>query len=266
MGDDWPDLPLLARAAFACAPPDAHVEVRALASTTSPPRAGGHGAARECCDLLLIATGRYAELLRGPLHTLDATSLTEGAADVPPAARPLTASTSASPAREPRRRQPWHARLLDLGLGVPAAGADGAAGASAPGGWSQAPAGRAPPAPAPPRHEPDYTMTRFMVQRFGADGALRTQIEGDAAAPLSRHDTLEIDNARIRAVARRRPRHAAPPRRRALANGDGSEVQLLGDAQVVRGRHDKEEAIDFRGEFLHAFRNIERVRSHLPVT
>ena len=31
MGDDWPDLPLMARAAFACAPPNGHVEVRAAA-------------------------------------------------------------------------------------------------------------------------------------------------------------------------------------------------------------------------------------------
>lgn len=70
MGDDWPDLPLLARAGFACAPPNAHVEVRALVDhVTSAP--GGFGAARECCDLLLTAAGRYAELLRTDLTTLD---------------------------------------------------------------------------------------------------------------------------------------------------------------------------------------------------
>jgi len=70
MGDDWPDLPILRRAAFACAPPHAHVEVRALAHHVTE-AAAGHGAAREFCDLLLIASGRYAELLRGPLFTLD---------------------------------------------------------------------------------------------------------------------------------------------------------------------------------------------------
>ena len=49
----------------------AHVEVRALADyVTALP--GGLGAAREFCDLLLIAAGRYAELLSGPLATLDA--------------------------------------------------------------------------------------------------------------------------------------------------------------------------------------------------
>ncbi len=56
-----------------------------------------------------------------------------------------------------------------------------------------------------------------------------------------------------------------PAARRALANGDGSEVQLIGDAHVVRPARGKEEAIDFRSEFLQAFRNLERVRSQVPV-
>jgi 3-deoxy-D-manno-octulosonate 8-phosphate phosphatase (KDO 8-P phosphatase) len=79
MGDDWPDLPLMARAAFACAPPQAHAEVRARAHHVTA-AAGGYGAARECCDLLLCAAGRYAELLAGHLTTLDGTARAKGAA------------------------------------------------------------------------------------------------------------------------------------------------------------------------------------------
>jgi 3-deoxy-D-manno-octulosonate 8-phosphate phosphatase (KDO 8-P phosphatase) len=71
MGDDWPDLPLLTRAAFACAPANAHAEVRAIADHVTR-ACGGDGAARECCDLLLMAAGRYAQLLDGHLITLDA--------------------------------------------------------------------------------------------------------------------------------------------------------------------------------------------------
>jgi 3-deoxy-D-manno-octulosonate 8-phosphate phosphatase (KDO 8-P phosphatase) len=70
MGDDWPDLPLFAQAGFACAPPNAHAEVRAAAHHVTSAR-GGQGAARECCDLLLMASGRYAALLQGHLTTLD---------------------------------------------------------------------------------------------------------------------------------------------------------------------------------------------------
>ncbi|MDO5652714.1 MAG: HAD hydrolase family protein, partial [Brachymonas sp.] len=63
MGDDWPDLPLLAHAAFAAAPPNAHAEVLAQADYVSQ-RAGGAGAVREVCDLLLQATGHYSALLQ----------------------------------------------------------------------------------------------------------------------------------------------------------------------------------------------------------
>lgn len=73
MGDDWPDLPLLTRCGFAVAPANAHPEVKAVADHVSP-LVGGHGAARECCDLLLWATGRYEALLRGHLQTLDTNS------------------------------------------------------------------------------------------------------------------------------------------------------------------------------------------------
>ncbi|HUP09707.1 MAG TPA: HAD hydrolase family protein [Caldimonas sp.] len=71
MGDDWPDLPLLARAAFACVPPGGHAEVRAIADHVTRASAGD-GAVRECCDLLLMAAGCYAELLQAGLGTLDA--------------------------------------------------------------------------------------------------------------------------------------------------------------------------------------------------
>ncbi|WHZ09945.1 MAG: 3-deoxy-D-manno-octulosonate 8-phosphate phosphatase [Burkholderiaceae bacterium] len=62
IGDDWPDLPLLMRCAFACAPPNAHAEVRAIAHHVTCARAGD-GAAREFCDLLLVAGGHYRVLL-----------------------------------------------------------------------------------------------------------------------------------------------------------------------------------------------------------
>ena len=62
IGDDWPDLPVLRRCAFAAAPANAHAEVKAVAHHVTA-AAGGHGAAREFCDLLLVASGRYAALL-----------------------------------------------------------------------------------------------------------------------------------------------------------------------------------------------------------
>jgi 3-deoxy-D-manno-octulosonate 8-phosphate phosphatase (KDO 8-P phosphatase) len=73
IGDDWPDLPLMSRAGFAAAPPGAHAEARAVAHYVTQ-AAAGYGAAREFCDLLLMAAGRYARLLAEHHDTLDGTS------------------------------------------------------------------------------------------------------------------------------------------------------------------------------------------------
>jgi len=62
MGDDWPDLPVMQRAALSCAPLNAHAQALALAHFVTS-RQGGFGAAREFCDLLVVASGHYATLL-----------------------------------------------------------------------------------------------------------------------------------------------------------------------------------------------------------
>ncbi len=63
MGDDWPDLPMMSRCAFAGAPANAHAEVKARADYVTQ-ASGGAGAVREFCDLLLVASGQYARLLQ----------------------------------------------------------------------------------------------------------------------------------------------------------------------------------------------------------
>jgi 3-deoxy-D-manno-octulosonate 8-phosphate phosphatase (KDO 8-P phosphatase) len=62
IGDDWPDLPVMQCAAFACAPANAHAQAKAIAHHITAER-GGEGAARAFCDLLLVAGGHYAALL-----------------------------------------------------------------------------------------------------------------------------------------------------------------------------------------------------------
>ena len=63
MGDDWLDLPLLARVGLAAAPADAVAEVRQRVHYVTG-RSGGHGAVRELCELILEARGELAVLLR----------------------------------------------------------------------------------------------------------------------------------------------------------------------------------------------------------
>jgi lipopolysaccharide export system protein LptC len=117
---------------------------------------------------------------------------------------------------------------------------------------------------AAPRHEPDYTMQGFTMQRFDAGGRLRVQVHGAQMRHYPDTDTLEVDNVTIRALSPAGSvTHASA--QRALSNGDASEVQLFGGARVVRDAIGNAPPIEFDGEFLHAFLATERVRSHLPV-
>ena len=124
---------------------------------------------------------------------------------------------------------------------------------------------RGPEAPATaPRHVPDYTMQHFTLQRFAADGTLRLNIEGNVMRHYPDTDTVEIDDARLHGYAAD-GRVTDAIARRAISNSDGSEVQLLGGARVIIHDRDGSDPVQFDGEFLHAFLNTERVRSHLPV-
>jgi lipopolysaccharide export system protein LptC len=114
-----------------------------------------------------------------------------------------------------------------------------------------------------PRSDPDYTLKNFTVERFAKDGRLKLRIQGDALRHYPDTERTEIDGASIRAIA---PdgRATVARARMAVTNRDGSEVQLLGGARVT-GVGRGGEPIEFEGEFLHAFLNTERLRSHLPV-
>jgi lipopolysaccharide export system protein LptC len=126
-----------------------------------------------------------------------------------------------------------------------------------------------PPAAEEARHEVDYFMQNFTLKSFDEAGKLKSQINGSQARHFPDTDILEIDQVRIRSID---PKNlvVTATAARAYANGDGSEVQLTGHAQVLRqaslnpgGRESP--SLEFRGEFLHVFLNEERLQSHLPV-
>ncbi len=162
-----------------------------------------------------------------------------------------------------RRRAPWHLRLRDLlSAYLPLLLMTLLALATwwlvrhtpSAGGVEEAPAGRI---------DPDYTMTQFAIERFDADGRMKVRIEGDRLRHFPATDRLEAEGVRIRAVS---PdgRVTLASAQRAISNGDGSEVQLVGGARVVSD-DGSGVTLEMSGEFLHAFLATERVRSHLPV-
>ncbi|MGB8507316.1 MAG: HAD hydrolase family protein [Pyrinomonadaceae bacterium] len=63
VGDDVTDIPLMHRCGFAVAVADAVAETRAAAHYVTT-GAGGYGAIREVCELILKAQGRWAELIK----------------------------------------------------------------------------------------------------------------------------------------------------------------------------------------------------------
>lgn len=118
-------------------------------------------------------------------------------------------------------------------------------------------------------HEPDYFMRNFSVKTFDANGRLRSDIRGEHAWHYPDTDTLEIQKAHIRSL-NEQGHVTVSTANRALSNADGSEVQLFGNAVVVREAVKDANGrllphLELRSEFLHAYSNVERVRSHLPV-
>ena len=118
-------------------------------------------------------------------------------------------------------------------------------------------------------HDPDYFMKNFSVKTFDATGRLKSEVAGAGARHFPDTDTLEIDQVRIRSFNELGQLTIATANR-AVSNADGSEVQLFGNALVVRdavqGQTGKNTPrLEFRGEFLHAFMNTEQVKSDQPV-
>lgn len=118
-------------------------------------------------------------------------------------------------------------------------------------------------------HEPDYFMQGFSVRTFDATGRIRTEVFGDKARHYPDTLWMEIDGIRIRSFDTQ-GRVTTATANRGLTNEDNSEVQLLGNAVVVREAEVSKRAnaaprMEYRGEFLHAFMTTEKVKSHKPV-
>lgn len=121
----------------------------------------------------------------------------------------------------------------------------------------------------PPTHDADYFMHQFSLRTFDPAGRLKTELLGVQIRHFPDTDTLEIDQVHLRSYDDL-GRLTVATADRGLSNGDGSEVQLMGNAVVVReasvGAGGKlEPRLELRSDFLHAITDTERVKTHLPV-
>jgi lipopolysaccharide export system protein LptC len=132
-----------------------------------------------------------------------------------------------------------------------------------------APASSGPAAKVVESHAPDYFMSDFSVRSYDAAGRVRTEVLGDMARHYPDTQFLEIDSIRIRSLDAQ-GRLTTATALQGVTNEDTSEVQLIGNAVVVREAQTELSGtqiprMEYRGEFLHAFMNLERVKSHKPV-
>ncbi|OUM01450.1 LPS export ABC transporter periplasmic protein LptC [Variovorax sp. JS1663] len=121
-----------------------------------------------------------------------------------------------------------------------------------------------------PKHEPDFFMRGFVIKNFLPSGDLRSELFGNEGRHYPDTDTIEVDQVRVRSVSPQGLVTRATANR-GLSNADGTEIQLFGNAIVVREASTSANGkanprLEFRGEFLHAFLDTERVKSHKPVT
>ena len=118
-------------------------------------------------------------------------------------------------------------------------------------------------------HDPDYFMNGFSVRTFDVNGRVRSEVLGQKARHFPDTLLLEIEGIRIKSYDDL-GRLTTATAIRGVTNEDTSEVQLLGNAVVVRESSVPINGtvlprMEYRGEFLHAFMTSERVISHKPV-
>ena len=120
-----------------------------------------------------------------------------------------------------------------------------------------------------PTHEPDYFLRGFSVKSFDPNGRMKSELNGTEAHHFPDTDTTEITQPRMRSFNEQGALTVATANR-AITNGDGSEVQLFGNAVVTREGNDAQgkpqPKMEIRSEFLHVFANSEKLKTNKPVS
>jgi lipopolysaccharide export system protein LptC len=121
----------------------------------------------------------------------------------------------------------------------------------------------APSGPAPVRHEADYTLDQFNLQRFDVTGALKVEITGEHMQHFPDDDIMEVEQIRVVSIGMDGRKMIATAQH-GRARGDSSEVWLDGQAQVVSSA-EGELPIQMNGEHLHSLPKLRRVDSQSMV-
>jgi lipopolysaccharide export system protein LptC len=120
------------------------------------------------------------------------------------------------------------------------------------------------PAVKVPTQEADYDIRGFTLKIYDLQGQLKSSMTGVSAVHSPQTLTTLVEKPKV--LIYKQGRVTSASAHQALANEDGSEVQLMGKAVIYREPSEEApQAFEMRSEFLHLFANTDVVQTDLPV-
>lgn len=112
---------------------------------------------------------------------------------------------------------------------------------------------------------PDYVMHDFSVRQFDPSGRLQSEVTGLSASHYPHTDTLEVEAVRTRNLSINGVTTISSAQK-GVSNSDASEIQLWGQAKVLKQDPlNSSQNLLVESDFLHAWTQEERIKTHLPV-
>jgi len=108
----------------------------------------------------------------------------------------------------------------------------------------------APLTPEPRRHDPDYIVERFVVTKYGVDGAVESRFDADKMMHYPDDGTTDVFAPRAVLSKPGAPRYRGRAGRAAIAD-DGEELFLYDNVVVVREADATRPEAQLETQFLH---------------
>jgi lipopolysaccharide export system protein LptC len=116
-----------------------------------------------------------------------------------------------------------------------------------------------------PQHVADYDVQQFTLNTYNLSGQLQSSMTGKSAEHYEDSMTTLVQSPKLLMYSKE-GRVTTASAKRALSNEDGSEVQLIGQAEVDRAATlDQPQPLKVKSEFLHFFANTDSMQTDTPV-
>ena len=117
-----------------------------------------------------------------------------------------------------------------------------------------------------PQHLADYDVQQFTLNTYDLSGQLQSSMTGASAEHFEDSLITWVQQPSLLMYAKD-GRVTSASAKRALSNEDGSEVQLIGQAEIDRAATSQQtEPLHVKSEFLHFFASTDSVQTDLPVS